>query len=128
MCSCHASLKRGEASNAGPATAELRHEHEVILRALAERRGGSSPAPVPVRRLLGPTDTRGARIKAYTDGRSVTVDYPHELNSEQAHFAAARAFAAKHFKHAPPTDRMVYGNSADGRGYVFCFPQSTIEA
>jgi hemerythrin-like domain-containing protein len=41
MDSCHARLKHGEASNAGPATAELRHEHEVILRALAvlERAG-----------------------------------------------------------------------------------------
>lgn len=41
MCSCHARLKHGEGSNVGPATAELRHEHEVILRALAVlERGG----------------------------------------------------------------------------------------
>lgn len=40
MCSCHTALKHGD-SNFGAATAELRHEHEVILRALAvvERAG-----------------------------------------------------------------------------------------
>ena len=39
--SCHARLDTRKASNAGPATADLRHEHEVILRALAilERAG-----------------------------------------------------------------------------------------
>lgn len=35
MCSCHTATKRGVTSNIGPATAELRHEHDVILRALA---------------------------------------------------------------------------------------------
>ncbi len=35
MCSCHTALKVGGASYVGPGTAELRHEHEVILRALA---------------------------------------------------------------------------------------------
>jgi hemerythrin-like domain-containing protein len=35
MCSCHTTLKAGAASRVGSGTAELRHEHEVILRALA---------------------------------------------------------------------------------------------
>jgi hemerythrin-like domain-containing protein len=50
MCSCHTALKHGEASNIGPATAELRHEHEVILRALAvvERAGERLAAGRPV--------------------------------------------------------------------------------
>ncbi|MBI4010884.1 MAG: hemerythrin domain-containing protein [Candidatus Rokubacteria bacterium] len=50
MCSCHTKLKRGEASNIGPATAELRHEHEVILRALVvlERAGERLAAGTPV--------------------------------------------------------------------------------
>ena len=41
MCSCHTTLKRDVPSNVGPATADLRHEHDVILRALAivERAG-----------------------------------------------------------------------------------------
>ncbi len=39
--SCHAKLDTRKASNAGPATADLRHEHQVILRALSilERAG-----------------------------------------------------------------------------------------
>lgn len=78
-------------------------------------------------KYLGPSNTRGARIKAYlSDGRSVTISYPHELDSEQAHLRAAQACAAKHFTHAPATDAMVSGDSADGRGYVFCFPQSLV--
>ena len=50
MCSCHARLKHGEGSNIGPATAELRHEHEVILRALLvlERAGERLAAARPV--------------------------------------------------------------------------------
>lgn len=50
MCSCHTKLKHAEATNFGPATAELRHEHEVILRALAivERAGERLAAGEPV--------------------------------------------------------------------------------
>lgn len=49
MASCHTRLERHAASNAGPATAELRHEHAVILRGLvlleraAERLAGGLP-------------------------------------------------------------------------------------
>jgi hemerythrin-like domain-containing protein len=41
MAACHVQLKHNEATSIGPGTAELRHEHEVILRALAvlERAG-----------------------------------------------------------------------------------------
>ena len=35
MSACHAKLMHSGPSNAGPATAELRHEHEIILRGLA---------------------------------------------------------------------------------------------
>jgi hemerythrin-like domain-containing protein len=40
MCACHSQLDRG-AGKAGPATADLRHEHEVILRALALLEGAA---------------------------------------------------------------------------------------
>ena len=80
-------------------------------------------------KYISPSNTRGARIKAYTsDGRSVTVSYDHALDSEKAHFQAAQAFAEKHFKYAPDTKRMAFGGSADGKGYCFCFLQSVIEA
>ncbi len=78
-------------------------------------------------KYLGPTNSRGGRIKAYTaDGRSATISYPHELDGERAHFKAARAFMERHFSYYSRADRMVYGDSADGRGYVFCFPQSLV--
>lgn len=80
-------------------------------------------------KYIGPSNTRGARVKAYTsDGRSVTIGYDHALNTEQAHFKAAQAFADKHLQYAPDTTRMAYGGSADGKGYCFCFLQSVIEA
>ncbi len=40
-------------------------------------------------RYLGPTDTKGARIKAWEGSRSVTIPYPYELSTEDAHAEAA---------------------------------------
>lgn len=50
MCSCHAALRREAPTNIGLATAELRHEHDVILRALAilERAGEHLASGRPV--------------------------------------------------------------------------------
>jgi hemerythrin-like domain-containing protein len=50
MCSCHTALRRDAATPLGAATAELRHEHEVILRALAvlERAGRRLATGEPV--------------------------------------------------------------------------------
>lgn len=45
-------------------------------------------------RYLGPTNTRGARIKATSaSGISRTVPYDHAENSEGAHWQAAKALA-----------------------------------
>ena len=38
---------------------------------------------------------RGARIKATAWGGSMSIPYPHELNSEDAHRAAAQALIDK---------------------------------
>ena len=47
-------------------------------------------------KYLGPTDHRGARIKATaTNGDAVTIPYPHELNDTDKHIAAVRKLAAK---------------------------------
>jgi hypothetical protein len=78
-------------------------------------------------KFISPTDKRGSRIKAYTaDGRSVTIPLDHALDDMRRHFQAAEAFIAKHMKHAPDTANMVYGDSADGKGYVFCFGESRV--
>ena len=46
-------------------------------------------------RYLGPTDTKGARIKAWAEAGSVTIGYPYELNGQAVYRKAAEALAAK---------------------------------
>lgn len=49
-------------------------------------------------KYLGPTNTRGGRIKAWakSGGKlSVTISYPHELSQSQAHASAAIALCNK---------------------------------
>ena len=49
-------------------------------------------------KYLGPTNTRGGRIKAWakSGGKlSVTIQYPHELSQSQAHAEAALALLNK---------------------------------
>lgn len=47
-------------------------------------------------KYLGPTNTRGSRIKATCAAGSLTIPYPHELDQGQsAHRKAAEALAAK---------------------------------
>ena len=46
-------------------------------------------------RYLCPTNTRGARIKAWADAGSVTISYPHELTGQACHRVAAQALANK---------------------------------
>lgn len=47
-------------------------------------------------KYLGPTNTKGARIKAYTEsGLSATVAYDHSLNTTENHYNAVKAFVAR---------------------------------
>jgi len=46
-------------------------------------------------RFLGPTNSRGSRIKATAWRASVTIPYPYELDTERAHRAAAEALCVK---------------------------------
>lgn len=47
-------------------------------------------------RYLGPTNSRGSRIKAWAEGgNSVTIPYPYELSGENVHRKAAEALCAK---------------------------------
>jgi hypothetical protein len=46
-------------------------------------------------RYYGPTNTRGSRIQAKAWGGSISIPYPHELNTERAHAKAAMALCAK---------------------------------
>ena len=79
-------------------------------------------------KFIGATNTRGSRIKAYTAaGLSATIAYPYELSYELCHFEAVKALVAKH-KLDWPLDDMRFGDSADGKGYVFCFANSIVGA
>lgn len=84
-------------------------------------------------KYIGPTNTRGSRIKAYTAGYGsnkgfeATIPYPHELSGEQVHFAAVKALVAKHALNWN-LEGMRYGDSADGRGFSFCFDHSKVDA
>ena len=83
-------------------------------------------------KYIGPTDTRGARIKAYTAswgarrGLSATVPFAYGLRLELAHFEAVKALAEKHSLDWDLSG-MRYGDSADSKGYVFCFDHSIVE-
>jgi hypothetical protein len=50
-----------------------------------------------VTKYLGPTNTRGARIKVTADAGSITLDWDHALNSRQNYVKAAKQFM-KQFK------------------------------
>ncbi len=51
-----------------------------------------------VTRYLGPTNYKGARIKATCARGSVVISYPHELNQDERHDFAASALVAKFVK------------------------------
>jgi hypothetical protein len=46
-------------------------------------------------RYLGPTNSRGSRIKAWAAAGSITIGYPHELSGQACHRKAAEALIAK---------------------------------
>jgi len=77
-------------------------------------------------KYLSPTNSRGARIKAYTaSGFAATISYPHEFSHEECHFQAVKALVEKN-KLEWDLGEMRYGDSADGKGYVFCFADSIV--
>lgn len=82
-------------------------------------------------KYLNPTTHRGAKIKAYTAGGmsfkgfEATISYP-DCSGVEGHFAAVKALIQKNNLEWS-TDGMRYGDSADGRGYSFCFDASQVE-
>lgn len=65
-------------------------------------------------RYLCPTNSRGARIKAWAQAGSITIDYPHELSGQACHRAAAEALALK-FK----WDGQLLGGQLENGDYAF---------
>lgn len=77
------------------------------------------------------TGSKGSRIKAYTVGSgdrkgfAVYISYPHEYSHELCYFQAVKALVTK-YKLDWDLSNMRYGDSADGRGYIFCFDNSKV--
>ena len=79
-------------------------------------------------KFISPSNTRGARIKAYTSsGFTATIPYPYADSYEVAHFEAVKELIKKNNLDWDLSD-MRYGDSADGKGYVFCFNHSIVGA
>jgi len=84
-------------------------------------------------KYISPTNSRGARIKAYTanwgdrKGFQTTISYPYDKSYHLSHFEAVKELIKKHSLEWDITN-MRYGDSADGKGYCFCFDHSPVEA
>ena len=76
-------------------------------------------------KYIGPTHTKGSRIKAWTaNGHSVTISASLEYCNEKRYFQAVKALVAKYKLDWDLSD-MRYGGTEDG--YVFCFAHSTVK-
>jgi hypothetical protein len=69
-------------------------------------------------KYLGPTDHRGARVKATAQAGSITVPWDHALDVGPNHFRAAYKLARK-FGWVLDEYCLVGGGNADGSGYCF---------
>lgn len=70
-------------------------------------------------RYIGPTDTKGARIRA-TDGvRQVTIPYPYELDTEDAHAEAAAKLLDILHEHEEERVEYAVARSTKDDGYCF---------
>ena len=84
-------------------------------------------------KYISSTNTRGSRIKAYTAGGmglkgfQATIAYPHGLELVPAHFEAVKELVKKN-KLDWNLNGMRYGDSADGKGFSFCFDSSTVDS
>lgn len=68
-------------------------------------------------KFIGPTNTRGSRVKASAQAGSVTIGWDHALNTDENHAKAAQALADKYGWEG----NMVGGGNAAGNGNVFVF-------
>lgn len=72
-------------------------------------------------KYLGPTDTKGARIKAYTGEESLTLPLDHALSGAERHEKVVRALLEKYMPGCERI-RLTYGEMPSG--YVFTFALS----
>lgn len=75
-------------------------------------------------KYIGPTNTKGSRIKATVRRDSKTlwtasVPFDHALNCEERHASAARALLQKHVPSQLTETLYIAGSTLDNLGYVF---------
>ena len=71
-------------------------------------------------KYIGPTNTRGSRIKATCDAGSIYIPYPHELSGQAVYREAAEALVKKLGWDSPYYGPLLGGGLSDG-SYVFVF-------
>jgi hypothetical protein len=76
-------------------------------------------------KVLGPTDTRGTRIKATANKMSVIIPYPYKESFEKAHFEAVKELVTA-FNLTWDISNMGFGS--DDNGYYFTFKHSVMGA
>ena len=82
-------------------------------------------------KFISATNNSGSRIKAYTcggmglKGFTATISFPHERELVPAHFEAVKELVKKN-RLDWNLEGMRYGDSADGKGFSFCFESSTV--
>jgi len=84
-----------------------------------------------VTKFIGPSDIKGARIKATCDAGSVTIPYPHELGEGAAAHAQAAMALVRKLGWTPTSKEGVHQNgyvgawasgySSKGGVHTFCF-------
>lgn len=67
-----------------------------------------------VTKKLGPTNTLGTRITAKCGDRKITIPYPYDMSTFDAHLSAAKVLA-KDFGWS----KLAYSDSPDRKGFVF---------
>lgn len=76
-----------------------------------------------ITKFYGPTNTKGARIKAECAAGSVYVPYSYEFNTQDEHWQAAKALIVKmgwqDWKDTKGESSWVCGGTPDGKGFVF---------
>lgn len=70
-------------------------------------------------KYLGPTNSRGSRLKAYADAGSITISYPYELNREDGYLKAAEALREKLGWTGEHYGALVSGGLPNNGGTVF---------
>jgi hypothetical protein len=79
-----------------------------------------------VTKYLGPTNNRGARVKATADAGSITVSWDHALNADDNHESAAVALRAKLGWNDDAYGKLVGGGLPDGTGNCYVFVKGSV--